>query len=277
MGIVGDVIHTAQKISAMSETPAKLYKYRSLAGIGATWVEDIVVRNTVYFASAMSFNDPFDLKPSFSLRAPADCQREDYLRMSRKFEPYLTEAQRLAEVERVMATAMSAENIEETVATIQFVHNQFLTTSVGVFCVSTKRDDILMWSHYADSHRGVCLEFDGLAPLMAHAQAVEYSEDRVPINAYEDNDDVAMRKALLTKSTHWAYEAEWRLISYAKGPGLTKFRPNNLTGIIVGASASPSTLEMVRNWIRQRSAPIKLYCASTNAKKFEIDIREIEK
>jgi hypothetical protein len=34
-------------------------------------------------------------------------------------------------------------------------------SSVGIYCVSTNYDDVLMWSHYADSHKGICLEFDG--------------------------------------------------------------------------------------------------------------------
>ncbi len=36
----------------------------------------------------------------------------------------------------------------------------------GVACFSAKVDDILRWSHYADGHRGSCLEFDtGLEPF----------------------------------------------------------------------------------------------------------------
>lgn len=30
----------------------------------------------------------------------------------------------------------------------------------GVSCFSEKVDDLLMWGHYAEGHRGFCLEFD---------------------------------------------------------------------------------------------------------------------
>jgi hypothetical protein len=31
----------------------------------------------------------------------------------------------------------------------------------GVACFSALPDDLLMWAHYADKHRGVCLKFVG--------------------------------------------------------------------------------------------------------------------
>ncbi len=30
----------------------------------------------------------------------------------------------------------------------------------GVYCLCEKPDNLLMWSHYADAHRGICLQFD---------------------------------------------------------------------------------------------------------------------
>lgn len=256
----------------MNEAPTKFYKYRSMGGDAAHWVERTVLCDEIYFAPASSFNDPFDLRPSFSLEAPSNRQREDFLRMSRKFEPELTEEERQAEVDKVMATSMSVEVISNTTAAIQTVHNHHITTKVGVLCVSTKRDDILMWSHYADSHRGICLEFDGTAPFMAHAQKIKYADERIAINPYKDTPNVMMEKSLLIKSNHWEYESEWRLLRYGKGPGVVKFRPVNLTGIILGALASASTINLVKSWGQRRSAPIKVYRASVSSKRFELII-----
>ena len=235
--------------------------------------EKVVVGNEIYFASASTFNDPFDLRPVFSLQAPPERHREDFLRLSRKFDSHLTEEQHLAEADRVMADAMSGENIDMSAAIIQMRHNQLIQEQVGVFCVSTKRDDLLMWAHYADSHRGICLEFDGMSKLMAHAHKVHYSGDRVPVNPYDDSHGVMMDKSLLTKSEHWSYEEEWRLIRYEGGPGPVEFRPPNLTGIIFGALTSHSTIETVRRWVRQRSTPVNLYRVSVSNKKFELAIK----
>ncbi len=259
-----------------AEMPPKFYKYRSVDGAPMSRAKEIILEDKIFFASPSNFNDPFDLRPVFSLEASADRQIEDYLRLSRKFESHLTESQREAEATRVMTSSLSKDNLATTTAAIQVIHNFHVRASVGVFCVSTKRDDILMWAHYADSHKGICLEFDGMQSLMAHAQRVEYSQERVPINPYNDANDVAMSKALLTKSSHWAYEAEWRLIRYDKGPGPAPFPAPNLTGVILGAMTEPSTVEAVKLWIRQRAVPLNLYRASISSTRFELQISQLQ-
>jgi hypothetical protein len=39
------------------------------------------------------------------------------------------------------------------------------STMFGVFCLSKRRDSILMWGHYAASHCGFVIGFDGLSGL----------------------------------------------------------------------------------------------------------------
>jgi hypothetical protein len=36
------------------------------------------------------------------------------------------------------------------------MYQETVTSKVGVMCISEVPDDILMWSHYADCHKGVC-------------------------------------------------------------------------------------------------------------------------
>ncbi len=50
----------------------------------------------------------------------------------------------------------------------------------GILSLSKVRDDILMWTHYADRHRGLCFEFDGSANcnFFGEAQPVVYGEYR---------------------------------------------------------------------------------------------------
>lgn len=252
--------------------PKKFYKYRSLNGDSAQWAERTILHNEIYFPAASSFNDPFDLRPLFSLDATSEKQREDYLRLSKKFEPHLTEEQRAVEADRVMATSMSVDNVHSTTSTIQFVHSQFLTSKVGVLCFSTKPDDVLMWSHYGGSHKGICFEFEGTSAFMAQVQKVQYSPERVPINPYVDSYDAMMSKALLLKSEQWSYEAEWRLCRYNDGPGVVQFEPASLSGIIIGALAPPSTVGMVKRWAGGRAIPIHLYRATISSKKFAVDI-----
>lgn len=251
--------------------PPHFYKYRPMNNDEAIKrVEQIVLHNEVYFAAAASFNDPFDLNPVFSFDAPVEVQRADFIRLSRKFDPNLTDEQHEAEADRVMATSLSPSDIGLTANTFQLAFRRAINTQVGTFCVSEKRDDLLMWAHYADSHRGVCLEFAGDSQLMLQALRVEYSTTRKAINNYTDNQEEMVTKALLTKSDHWAYEAEWRLLRTGEGPGVVRFPPGTLTGIVVGALATSKTIETVRQWASQRSAPLALYRASTSNREFRV-------
>ncbi|MBT9455042.1 MAG: DUF2971 domain-containing protein [Burkholderiaceae bacterium] len=257
------------------DIPTKFYKYRSMADPGVIkWVERIVCHNELYFAAAKTFNDPFDLRPVFSLEAPKATQVKEYERLSKKYEPSLNREQRRAQAKQVVKDSLSRENIKATEEAIQTEHARVITEDVGVYCVSAKRDDILMWSHYADYHKGICLEFDGEAKLMGHAQRVQYSHKRVPIKAYSDPQDESMTKALLTKSLQWSYEEEWRLINYNKGPGSVQFRPENLTGIVLGALASAGTVALIKQWAKVRLHPLDIYQASLSKTDYALDIKK---
>ncbi|MGV0983511.1 MAG: DUF2971 domain-containing protein [Limnohabitans sp.] len=236
------------------------------------WVERIVCQNEIYFAAARSFNDPFDLRPVFSLAAPKAMQIKDYERLSKKFEPLLNRQMRRKEARQAVGDSLNPARRQATEEAIQELHAEHITEQVGVLCVSTKRDDILMWSHYADSHRGICLEFDGHFAFMAQAQKVEYARKRSPINVYVDSEDAAMKKALLTKSEQWAYEEEWRLIRYEHGPGSVQFRPRNLTGIIIGAAASQGMGALIQQWACARAEPLTIYQAKLSKTDYAVDI-----
>ncbi len=257
------------------DPPQNFFKYRSLATEqDRQRVRQIVVGNKVYFPPAKFFNDPFDLHPAFDLTAPRHVQRKDYERLSKKYQG-LGRAERRKEARRVMKTSLSSKSIATTTRAIQDEHARFITEAVGVLCVCKKRDDILMWSHYADSHRGVCLEFDSMSKFMAHAQEVRYSETREPIRAYHETKQQMMEKALLTKSSRWAYEDEYRLLRYEGGPGLVEFRPHNLTGIILGANADKAIGDLVKGWIAERVEPVTLYRASVSSTEYKIVIRAV--
>ncbi|SAK91593.1 hypothetical protein AWB78_04938 [Caballeronia calidae] len=85
--------------------------------------------------------------------------------------------------------------------------------SLGVLCLTDKKDDVLMWAHYAGNHRGVCVGFDSGAEPFDTARKVSYSEQRVAISDdHRSDDEQLVQIALLTKSTHWKYEREWRAV-----------------------------------------------------------------
>lgn len=94
---------------------------------------------------------------------------------------------------------------------------------VGCLCTSYKNR--LMWSHYADSHKGFCVEYDFSEPSMEVLNTmplpVIYSKNRplIPWEAALEKTSENMLEAerrlaigLLTKDSEWSYENEWRVL-----------------------------------------------------------------
>jgi hypothetical protein len=80
-------------------------------------------------------------------------------------------------------------------------------------------DEILMWSHYADCHRGVRIGFefpDGITSPFKIIQ-VTYQDTRVAIDLSLGSEmprvSEALEQSIKTKSSSWAYEREHRLVT----------------------------------------------------------------
>lgn len=106
----------------------------------------------------------------------------------------------------------------------------------GIIALTLLDNDPLMWSHYADSHRGMCIEysFDEYLKDRENVKSlvfpIEYSKNRISI---DENilDKVDMRdfdeqgkeditklfvKGLYSKHNCWKTEKEWRSIALLK-------------------------------------------------------------
>jgi hypothetical protein len=116
-----------------------------------------------------------------------------------------------------------------------------LNRSIGIYSLSAVKDEILMWSHYADEHRGYCLMFEAsdTTPFFGAAQEVHYSEALPAITPYSDTDLEKAAKAMLTKYCGWSYEREWRIVDHESGAGLRDYPAALLVGVIFGARMSP--------------------------------------
>lgn len=78
-------------------------------------------------------------------------------------------------------------------------------------CSLTDRfEDVRMWSLYAGRFAGVAIALE-LDPQRLPLHPVRYTR-RLPTIDVSASGDAALR-ALTTKTSHWAYEREWRLLS----------------------------------------------------------------
>nr|WP_315495245.1 DUF2971 domain-containing protein [uncultured Rhodoferax sp.] len=86
----------------------------------------------------------------------------------------------------------------------------------GIICFSEVWTNHLMWAHYGDKHRGMCLGFDvpnshpGLTKIQYIAKRVECPEDLRSIDTPLSRD--TLNTLLCRKHDAWAYEREHRLL-----------------------------------------------------------------
>jgi len=110
----------------------QLYKYQAVNKM----VLSNLAHRKLWASSPSAFNDPFE----FRLQRTNDARGLEKLRNQNPHLTYLNDAE---------LTKLAIENYESNIR------------SWGVICFTKVPDDILMWSHYADSHRGICLGFCG--------------------------------------------------------------------------------------------------------------------
>ena len=83
----------------------------------------------------------------------------------------------------------------------------------GLLCLTKNWSSPLIWSHYADRHKGMCLGFN---VRRAMVRPVEYEDERLRQQLPEDPDPTAVppdlrERLAVTKSHHWKYEEELRV------------------------------------------------------------------
>jgi len=145
--------------------------------------------------------------------------------------------------------------------------------NIGIYCLSAKNDDILMWSHYADGHKGFCIELEGNATktFLKRAQEISYQQ-KLPIINYFERD--WLPKLLMTKSEHWRYEEEWRIIQ-VDGPGEYGIPEGVLTGVIFGCLMPEDHKNKIIAWSKKRKNRIRFYQAKIKKYEFGLDIVRI--
>ncbi|MEW6419517.1 MAG: DUF2971 domain-containing protein [Nitrospirota bacterium] len=238
----------------------------------------IFTLNEVYFCSPKELNDPFDCKVDFTFDG---CTDDDI----RKFlEKGLKELNRESEIDKSFEYALNNKTLWQQNAKKQAIEIlQPDIDKMGVLCFSEYRDDILMWAHYSDGHKGFCLEFDKVQlKAWKFCRPVNYDEEYLSFKefneAFPDNEK-SLQQLLLRKSAHWKYEAEWRIIVNPydnHGNRSYTFPEEILTGVIFGCNMSDNDKKSIRSCIKGRKNRITFYQAKKKENEFGLDIEEID-
>lgn len=192
-----------------------LYKYYSEAGLNR-FMTDLHLR----FTPPLAFNDPFEVRPTLGT----------------------DEERRLQKLSGFEADAFFDFDFGRSLRSFL---NFGIGLNMGILCLSEDPGEPLMWAHYADCHRGAVVGFDASHAFFSKSnlengfrqflKPVAYAQERsvLPLAFFKKHqmEEIARTgwQELLnredpmfyTKSVHWRYEKEWRLVRQLLDPPST--------------------------------------------------------
>ena len=206
--------------------PRYVCKYRPILIYDSSKsIFNLLKESYLWFASANHFNDPFDCQLAIDYEAEIE-----------EVENWLL---------RIKSNRFSYNNVDIKNKAIELYndknqikkHIDDLIQNNGICCFSKEYDNILQWSHYADSHHGVCLVFDILEDPIFFQEtfSVDYRVDFEKFNLFKDFNSF-VKKRLLPKYKAWGYEKEIR--SFSDQIGSRKFQKFSLVKMIFGCNIS---------------------------------------
>jgi hypothetical protein len=239
---------------------------------------DVLKNNRIRFTQPAALNDPFEMMPN--------------LREIRRYYAALSD-----DVNRDMDPSWAAVQSILTQWKITDTFGRWQAdnpSNLAFLSLSKNRNNLLMWSHYCNSHRGFVVGFDSTDPFFRLAkpdvksilQEVRYSFDR-PIMPATDNCSVEFFRTkdnILTKSIDWKYEEELRMFAKpteadATKPGcdghpiyLFNFPADSVSEVILGLRTPVETQKEILEIVRNTYPKAKLFKADLNQSKFDLDI-----
>lgn len=240
-----------------------LYKYRGPNEIKRFMKYHIMKKiPEIYLSEPSSFNDPYDTrvpnvtKQLINLRKDVlrelpillyqngylaedklpECQRKlnDTLKI-RDWDEWYKALFEIEQSYHITSSTFLEDSVRDLEAKGDIEHEKYVKyvqSMFGISCFSETHDSLLMWSHYADNHTGICFGYsvenfftpiDGAkTPLVDALYPVNYQNDLS--YSFEQHrkffDDELTKEEeanlpfilALTKAKEWIYEREWRLV-----------------------------------------------------------------
>ncbi len=197
------------------ELPTKLYKYRRFDDVTL----ESIIYDTLFFADPSTFNDPLDSRPSLKL----DVDEPDLTEILKRLVEQRTKDEMSAALKMVKVRGpravdhverQSRKQAEELLLKVEYystdpdggdlktllgrqIEDELLRRyQNGIFCLTGRATCPLMWSHYGDQHRGICIGYS--VPARTTVHKVKYGGTRLveasKVAAMLDGSDVDGRQ-----------------------------------------------------------------------------------
>jgi Protein of unknown function (DUF2971) len=241
---------------------SSLYKYQTLSAYSLA----SLVNGTVWLAKPKSFNDPFDCALTLDRSRYKESVMHAITVAMERAKPLGLKRKQLVDI-----WPGDKEAFEE------FRDNlKNLFQEIGILCLSEVPNSMLMWSHYANHHRGFCVEYDfnASSQLRMLADKVQYS-DEIPSLTAADFDGPNKEKATdslwLTKASCWSYEQEWRVMMTHGDRAYQA--PSSIQSVTFGARMPEADRTMITYALRH-AENIQFKEAVLSEQSFIVEVRE---
>lgn len=241
-----------------------LFKYHRIN----KFLYDVIVNSELWFSDPFSFNDPFDCNLTIDGNNTPQ-QIKQYYKVAhwKKSKETDTEIQKLIETNFCDRDAFKRK--------INGISKKVIG-SLGVTCFTEGKDNLLMWAHYTEEHKGAVLEFDYKKDVnfFRPLKKVEYAGKYPAYNYYNDKNNV-VSQLMLRKSDHWKYEKEVRLIKHTTGP--QAFNPRSLVAIYFGVRTPKKQVGTLSNLIEsmEKYSHVNIYTTKLNETDYKLDFVKI--
>jgi hypothetical protein len=253
----------------MSKIPEFVYKYQAINKRS----RDNLANAEIYFNAPQKFNDPFEL--ILQIRSPNE---EELSILLAKAEKYYGEKTGNLFFQ-INNPSLQKEKI---LSVLKEPVLKKLREQMGCWCASTGDENnspanILMWSHYADSHKGMCLAFkrNELEKKFGNEmRSVIYHQNPIslcPLCVIDECKCSDIFDPLFHKSEIWSYENEFRIFSISAYE--TKTYDEALDAIYFGSEVDPSVLKEVCSIAQSKNKNIKFFTTSLKPNSYEVEFK----
>jgi len=236
----------------------RIYKYVKIDEGSLRIITDF----TLKFSSPSEFNDPLDCMPVIE-DSP---NLHEVARNKKDLRKQLNDQRGNSPAKRIENKLKDVRELQKNIRETSKSESRTVN-GLGICCFTSKPNNILLWSHYGDSHRGMVIGFDvkfpknyvttppsrrlalGTENLIGHN--VEYASQRPVFHYGIDDNNTLLTKFALTKAKLWAYEEEIRVIEHDRGAGIFSFQPHCIKEVITGVKTPLPVIEHLSSLVEK--------------------------
>lgn len=254
-------LHAAREARLAKSQPYYLYQFDDLNRLGA------LSRDKIWMSDPGKFNDPLDLRLKIEdqrYRSPF----HDRARLRKAMQVLIEDNPDVPlhwfYNDKLIKSIQCwiDQGINEYMLEDQIVER---FKEFGVACFTAIRNHALMWSHYANSHKGYCVEYSVREMTLATSNDGFFSSyhvqyiSKLPTLCLSEAlfaPHQTLGRMLATKSAEWAYEQEWRLVHLEKKATLVDMPIGiEISGLIAGLKASDELLSVLIKKAKELGVP----------------------